>query len=163
MLTYFLSTIAGLDASSRSLLVSLLEKLHTSRSPRVLLVLRPQDTLPSFISHIALVDSISSTSTSQSNLKLGTRSEILGTKEAQEMLKQGENERKALQERKERQKARSGNREAEKEGKALIELRNVNIVYGRKGETEERPVLRDVSWTVREGEKWVLAGHNGKY
>lgn len=68
-----------------------------------------------------------------------------------------------MQERKERQKARSGNREAEKEGKALIELRNVNIVYGRKGETEERPVLRDVSWTVREGEKWVLAGHNGKY
>lgn len=97
----------------------------------------------------------------QGSLKLGARSEILETKEAQEMLKQGENERKALRERKERQRTRSGKGEDGKEGKALIELRNVNIVYGRKGETKERPVLRDVSWTVREGEKWVLAGHNG--
>ena len=36
----------------------------------------------------------------------------------------------------------------------LIELRNVHVVY-------ERPILRDVSWTVRAGERWAVLGPNG--
>jgi molybdate transport system ATP-binding protein len=36
----------------------------------------------------------------------------------------------------------------------IIELRNVNVAY-------ERPILRDVSWTVRAGERWAVLGPNG--
>ena len=37
----------------------------------------------------------------------------------------------------------------------LLELRNVNVAYG------DRPVLRDVTWTVRTGERWAVLGPNG--
>src|SRR6266542_1331200 len=36
----------------------------------------------------------------------------------------------------------------------IIELHNVNVAY-------ERPILRDVSWTVRAGERWAVLGPNG--
>jgi molybdate transport system ATP-binding protein len=38
---------------------------------------------------------------------------------------------------------------------ALAELKNVNISYWGK------PVLRNVNWTVREGDHWLLLGPNG--
>ncbi len=37
----------------------------------------------------------------------------------------------------------------------IIELRNVTVAYGA------RPVLNDVSWTVRSGERWAVVGPNG--
>lgn len=40
-------------------------------------------------------------------------------------------------------------------GEPIIELRGVNVRYG------DRSVLRDVSWTVRAGERWAVFGPNG--
>jgi molybdate transport system ATP-binding protein len=40
-------------------------------------------------------------------------------------------------------------------GEPIVELRNVNVVYG--GE----PILKDVTWTVRAGERWAVLGPNG--
>jgi molybdate transport system ATP-binding protein len=37
----------------------------------------------------------------------------------------------------------------------IIEMRGVNVRYG------ERPILRDVAWTVRKGERWAVLGPNG--
>jgi molybdate transport system ATP-binding protein len=37
----------------------------------------------------------------------------------------------------------------------IIELRHVNVTHGGK------PILRDISWTVREGERWAVLGPNG--
>jgi molybdate transport system ATP-binding protein len=37
----------------------------------------------------------------------------------------------------------------------VIELRGVNVAYG------ERHILRDVTWTVRAGERWAVLGPNG--
>jgi molybdate transport system ATP-binding protein len=37
----------------------------------------------------------------------------------------------------------------------IIEMRGVNVRYG------DRPILRDVSWTVRTGERWAVLGPNG--
>lgn len=37
----------------------------------------------------------------------------------------------------------------------IIELRHVNVAYG------DRPILEDVSWTVRTGERWAVLGPNG--
>ncbi|GAA5877074.1 hypothetical protein JCM16303_006159 [Sporobolomyces ruberrimus] len=159
----------GLDISSRELLVRLLTSLHSTRSPRILLILRPQDELPPFVSHLALVDSSSDSHSQGGRVKFGPKSEILETKEAKEMTRRGEEDRRRLAERKLKQKEKLRNveesgkegREGAARGEKLIELRGVNVVYGRKGETKERQVLQDVDWTIREGEKWVLAGHNG--
>lgn len=38
---------------------------------------------------------------------------------------------------------------------ALVEFRKVNVRYGAKR------ILRDVTWTLRRGERWVLLGPNG--
>ncbi|BGP12833.1 hypothetical protein JCM10213_008095 [Rhodosporidiobolus nylandii] len=151
----------GLDVASRALLVQLLTTLQSTRSPRVLLVLRPQDELPPFVTHIALVDG-----RQPGDLVLGTKEEVLATPEAQALLASGEAEREASRARKEQRRATAeeASRRAHEEGrerKPLVELKGVSVTYGRKGETEERAVLKDVDWTVKEGEKWVLAGHNG--
>lgn len=37
----------------------------------------------------------------------------------------------------------------------MIELRNVSVRYG------DKVVLKNVSWSVKAGEKWLLQGHNG--
>ncbi len=37
----------------------------------------------------------------------------------------------------------------------VIEMRNINVAYG------DRRILRDVSWTVRAGERWAVLGQNG--
>ena len=37
----------------------------------------------------------------------------------------------------------------------VIDMRDVNISYGGK------PVLKNISWKVKAGEKWLLQGHNG--
>jgi molybdate transport system ATP-binding protein len=37
----------------------------------------------------------------------------------------------------------------------VVELRHVHVAYG------DRPILRDVSWTVRAGERWAVVGPNG--
>lgn len=150
---------AGLDTSSRELLSSLLSSLHSARSPRVLLVLRPQDVLPPFVTHIALADA-----SPEAPLRLGRREEILATKEAQELLAAGEAQRVASKRRREERQAAAAKKDEEPMGrKRIVQLKEVNISYGRPSEGQaERKVLKDVSWTIREGERWVLAGHNGE-
>ncbi|BGP36806.1 hypothetical protein JCM10449v2_000708 [Rhodotorula kratochvilovae] len=148
----------GLDVASRELLATLLASLHAARSPRVLLVLRPQDALPPFVTHLALADA-----TGPRTLALGPREEILAGEEARALLAAGEAQRAASTARAE-ERRRAGEQAArEGEGrKKLVELKGVNISYGRKSEGQvERRILRDVDWTVREGERWLLAGHNG--
>ena len=40
-------------------------------------------------------------------------------------------------------------------GKVLVDLRNVNVRFGR------RILFKDFAWTIREGERWLLRGPNG--
>jgi molybdate transport system ATP-binding protein len=40
-------------------------------------------------------------------------------------------------------------------GKVLVDLRNVNVRFGR------RVLFKDFAWTIREGERWLLRGPNG--
>jgi ATPase subunit of ABC transporter with duplicated ATPase domains len=41
-------------------------------------------------------------------------------------------------------------------GKPVVEINGLNIGY------HERKVLTDISWTIREGERWHLKGPNGQ-
>ncbi|GAA6020281.1 hypothetical protein JCM11491_005316 [Sporobolomyces phaffii] len=153
----------GLDVASRESLVELLGFLHSTRSPRVLLVLRPQDSLPPFVSHLALVDD-----STASRVTFGSKDEVLSTIAGKKLLLQGEAEREVARNRKALRQTGHGRRkeEDEEDGSAarrkLIQLENVQVVYGRPDLTAgARTVLNDITWTIREGEKWVLAGHNG--
>ena len=40
-------------------------------------------------------------------------------------------------------------------GKVLVDLRNVNVRFGR------RTLFKNFAWTIREGERWLLRGPNG--
>lgn len=139
--------------------------LHTARSPRVFLVLRPQDTLPPFVTHLALTD----IEAADNRLLLGAKEDVLATTEAKALFAAGEAERAALEQKRtaRRERAAESERRLEAVGqarRALIELAGVNVAYGRPSEGQkERMVLKDVSWTVKEGERWVLAGHNGTF
>ena len=43
----------------------------------------------------------------------------------------------------------------EEKGKVLVDLRNVNVRFGR------RTLFKNFAWTIREGERWLLRGPNG--
>lgn len=45
--------------------------------------------------------------------------------------------------------------EAKESADVLVHMENIRVRYG------EKEVLKDISWTVRKGEKWLLQGHNG--
>ncbi|POY71432.1 hypothetical protein BMF94_5745 [Rhodotorula taiwanensis] len=153
----------GLDPKSRHLLSELLSSLHSQRAPRVLLILRPQDALPEFVTHLALTDIASNSD----RLLLGPKHDMLATPEAQTMLEAGAAERTSLERkrtarREEALKREQGADAAGRTRRPLIELKGVNVSYGRPSEGQaERRVLKEVDWTVKEGERWVLAGHNG--
>lgn len=50
---------------------------------------------------------------------------------------------------------RAEKRSLEGRARPVVEMRGVNLSFGR------RVLLRDFSWTVKEGERWVLRGPNG--
>lgn len=134
---------------SRELLFKLLATLHSNSSPRILLVLRPQDELPPFVTHLALIGS------SPGEVNFGTKDQILSNDRAKKLIEEGRIEREkslALKERRARSLLSAEGEQAEK----LIEIKKVNVSYG------DKKVLRDVDWTIREGERWLLSGDNGE-
>lgn len=110
--------------------------------------------MPPFVTHVALVSSAPGV------VALGPRDSILASAEAKALLAAGAQEREAAEGRRQRRKESARKqKEASVRGKPLIELMKVNVEYGP--EEKRRVVLKDVDWTIREGERWILAGHNG--
>ncbi|KAL5531887.1 hypothetical protein ACEPAF_5450 [Sanghuangporus sanghuang] len=128
--------LTGLDPSHRAQLTSLLHDLHVSRKPRILMSLRPQDPLPEWITHVALVDgqSVRTEIRSQNFMPFPiSDSETPGTSDMH--IKRKDN--------------------MERERKELVAMKNVNVKY------HDRHVLKNINWTIRAGEKWHLQGPNG--
>lgn len=46
----------GLDAATRALLSTILQERHAARDPRILLILRAQDEVPEFVSHVVFIN-----------------------------------------------------------------------------------------------------------
>ena len=125
----------GLDVSSRKTLSTLLSNLAQTASPRILLALREQDRIPSFVTHILHVNS--------SNQILHN-----GTKSGFSIVPESAAPDDVLSEIKSRNIKQSTK-------PILVDLKDVNISYWGKS------VLRNVNWTVREGDHWLLLGPNG--
>lgn len=125
----------GLDVSSRKTLSTLLSNLAQTASPRILLALREQDHIPSFVTHI---------------LQINKSNQILhnGPKSTHTTTFESAPPDSVLSAIKSRNMTPS-------KSPILADMKDVNISYWGK------PVLRNVNWTIHEGDHWLLLGPNG--
>lgn len=176
----------GLDPATVRGISALLHRLAQDRSPRLVLALRPQETVPHWITHLILVGN------SHHVLTQGNRSAMEGTLkvwkhlaagrpsnaltnpqratfiEAREYVKSG-----ILDERLLRDFTGIDDIYHKKQfpnpvgGEALIEMEGVRVQYGDKvvlGNWEQlvdRKMKAGLHWTVRRGQRWAIMGANG--
>ncbi|KAJ5720273.1 uncharacterized protein N7483_008207 [Penicillium malachiteum] len=176
----------GLDPATVRSISSLLHRLADKSSPRLILALRPQDTVPDWISHMIVVGN------SNQLVEQGTRDEVSQSLAVWKHLANGTTVKyteltdKAIL-RKAKQDLKSGvldeqllrditTNHVEKaskiyntlpEGEPLIEMDGVRVQYGDKvvlgdwnrrvnGQTQD-----GLHWCVRRGQRWAILGANG--
>ena len=132
----------GLDAQTRDQLKELMAMLAKEQGLQIILVLAKTDEIPDFITHIVEVRDM----------------EVLPKLNRQDYLEQRvpfptrvlsqEKEQAIISQRDKAQSPLCAPSE-------IIDFRNVNIRYG------SRTILKDLNWTVRQGEHWALSGQNG--
>lgn len=132
----------GLDVNARSQLSDFLTLLTRETNVAVVLVLSKTDDIPDFITHVVEVK----------DLKVGRKMTLQEFKDGREPVPA-----RMLSEEKERAiigipSLPSIERE---QPSSIISFNKVNIHYG------ERTILKDLSFTVMEGEHWALNGENG--
>lgn len=127
----------GLDASTRTLLRELLERMIRAISLQVILVLSRVDEIPSFITHVVPVEGL------VCGNKIERNAFLCEAKNAEDMKKDVTENLHHLD---------SMNDCCQEE---VIRLNKVTIRYG------ERTILKDLDWVVHRGEKWALTGDNG--
>ncbi len=129
----------GLDAATRSQLANLLGTLVSRTRLLTILVLSRTSDIPDYITHVVPVD----------DLGVGTkvrREDYTPTTQPQEWhfhdfcLPEKDMTQMPFYPQK---------------GGEILSFHNVSIRYGR------RTILRDLNWTVNEGERWALTGENG--
>lgn len=123
----------GLDAPTRSQLCGILNDLAHNMKLLLILVLPRLDVLPEFITHIIPVE----------GLKAGTKmttADYLAEHPLQGHVFRQEEGGSTI---------RSGN------APEVVKCNKVSIRYG------ERTILRELDWTVHQGERWALSGENG--
>lgn len=127
----------GLDASTRTLLRELLERMIRSISLQVILVLSRVDEIPPFITHVVPVEGL------VCGNKIERNAFLCEAKNAEDMKMDVTENLHHLD---------SMNDCCQEE---VIRLNKVTICYG------ERTILKDLDWVVHRGEKWALTGDNG--
>ncbi|CAO1601365.1 hypothetical protein XANCAGTX0491_005030 [Xanthoria calcicola] len=154
----------GLDPPTIKAISLLLHRLAEAQEPRILLSLRPQDPLPTWITHVVRLGP---------ELRVahqGVKWEVLSAKgvgtAARNDINAGNlgagklplSSREGLPQRGE---------SAGSEGEPIVEMRDIRVSYGNKVvlgnwqeiiDGEQRPGF---NWTVRRGQRWVVCGLNG--
>lgn len=130
----------GLDASTRDQLKMLLAAYVARTSMLMVLVLSKTDDIPDFITHVVEVND-------RTVAPKVTREEYLDHVQAATLPSLAEDKRLSILQ----LPARTDDYMAEE----VVAMRQVTIRYG------ERTILKDLSWTVRNGERWALRGENG--
>lgn len=136
----------GLDASTRTLLVDLLEQLSRMGELQIILVLSMLDDVPGFITHVVPV------ADRRVGEKLG-REAYLDAFRAADAVRRAE-EPALFEELRQRILALPYSH-ANYTSDEVVRLNKVSIRY------EDRTILRELDWTVKRGEKWALSGDNG--
>ncbi|KAG0168023.1 hypothetical protein DFQ28_005906 [Apophysomyces sp. BC1034] len=132
--------LMGLDVEHRQKLLQLLGELATT-GPPVVLVLRPQDEFPLWATDVVVLKDMAIAGIESPETHIASRKEAL---------RRQKEEDDAASLSKQQQTAKNPNAAA-----AIVDLKSVNVVYGGN------KILDNVSWTVRQGERWALLGPNG--
>ena len=135
----------GLDAKTRDLLKGLLDRLTQVTGLTVILLLSKYDDIPEFITHVLPVKGMHlmpKQTRSEFLQSIGTCDTTLPHDIAEWI--------KALP-----YKDISSIPFYPQDGGEILNLHDVSIRYGN------RTILKNINWTVREGEKWALQGQNG--
>ena len=135
----------GLDVNARRQLAEFLTLLTKETNVSVVLVLSKTDDIPDFITHVVPVK----------DMKVGEKMTLQEYKDSMVPVPP-----RMLSEEKERAilslpYSAADDREVEPGTEQVIDFRKVNIRYG------ERTILKDLSFTVMNGEHWALSGENG--
>lgn len=104
-----LSITAGLDVQNRPEMLDILHSLHSARAPRIIIGLRIQDSVPEWISHIALVNG--------GRVITGTKDDILASEHLQAAVEKT---------------PAASNADRATPGDVLIEMKNVGVKYSTR-------------------------------
>ena len=130
----------GLDAETRDQLKDLLLLLTTERDIEVMLVLSKTDDIPEFVEKVTLIE--------------GSQ-----TKEypnpAAFYAEQQEVPAQVLSEEKKKAILELPYADNDYDCQKVVDMKNVSIRYG------ERIILKELDWTVMNGDRWALSGQNG--
>ena len=130
----------GLDAETRDQLKELLSLLARERHLQVVLVLSKTDDIPDFITHVVEVK----------DMRVGTkmtRKEYVTNRQP--------NPSRVLDEDMENTIVNLPYKDNDYNSDEVVGMNKVSIIYG------ERTILKELNWTVRNGERWALSGQNG--
>lgn len=130
----------GLDAPTRELLFTLLERLTKLSSVQIVLVLSSMNDVPSFITHVIPIDRL-------------TVFDKISYEEYLEKYQKSmvEESFAKLQQR----IIDLPYNDTDYDSEEVVKLNKVSIRYG------DRTILKELDWIVRRGEKWALCGENG--
>lgn len=183
------SSLVGLDPATVRSISGLLLRLAEKCSPRLVLALRPQDSVPEWITHMMLVGNnhriVEQGKRSDMNRVLQAWRHIANPSRAKgqtvppedepimlhakENIKTGVLDQELLQDFTANQQApnRLKHREAPMGGEPLIEMDGVRVQYGDKvvlGDWEQnidKQPKQGLHWRVRRGQRWAILGANG--
>lgn len=124
----------GLDVEHRQHLLDVLGNLALKSSVPVVLVLRPQDEFPSWANNVIELKDMA----------------IQWQGNPQEYHEKREKEQAKLVQDQQTYQAQDTS-----SNDPIVEMKNVKVTYGGN------PILRDITWTIRKGERWALLGPNG--
>lgn len=130
----------GLDADTRDQLKELLKTLSEERALQIILVLSKSDDIPDFITHVVEVKDMKV-------MPKVSKEEYLANR--------GEFPSRVLSEEKEQAIINLPYSDHEYHTTEVVKMNKVCIQYG------ERIILKDLDWTVKNGECWALSGQNG--
>lgn len=128
----------GLDAPTREMLARLLQALAERDELTLILVVSKAEDIPPFITHILPV----------AELRMGEKT----TRENYMTQCQVSSATLVSQE---TEKSEQSSVITEEQPPTVVDFRNVSIRYGN------RTILKELNWTVRQGEHWALSGANG--
>ena len=130
----------GLDAETREQLRQLLVLVSQEKALQIILVLSKVDDIPDFITHVVEVN----------DMKVGTK------KTLQEYLtNRPPFPTRVLSSEKEKEILSLPDEDTDVPPQQIIRMNKVTIQYG------PRIILKDLDWTVLNGERWALSGQNG--
>lgn len=131
----------GLDKETRQQLRETLETISSERDLQIILVLAKDEDIPKFITHVVPVrDKVV--------LPKVTRSEYFaGISTCAHVSSLTEDKRKEI--------LNLPYNDNDYNTDVVVQMNNVSIRYG------SRTILKDLNWTVRNGERWALSGQNG--